>query len=164
MLALNITISGDRIILYGLQQLALDMPKTIERGLKKVVRGVHRVAMDFLNGPGSFSAPTTGKRKVKVTLPGGGYPVPVRTGNLKRLLDFLDPGKSKGGFSAGPLEALVYNSAEYARVIHDGRGSSAKYGPREYLTDALARFNQGSAIAAVLGNEVQADIAKRGLK
>ncbi len=163
MLALNVMVSGDKIVINGMKQFVADIPNITGQGLKKAVRGVHRYAMDFLNGAASVSAPTTGKKSVKVALPGGGYPVPVRTGNLKRLLDFLDPGQSKGGFTAGPMEAIIYDSAEYASVIHEGTGSSAKFGKRPFLDDALARFNQGNGIASTVDNELDVEIKKRGL-
>jgi hypothetical protein len=191
MFALNVTIRGDKVIIDGLREIAADMPRIVQRGLKKVARGIHREAMALLNGSGgqfNYETRTSksgkqyqkqGARKMERYSPfslkdgssalftrfsdSGGYPVPVRTGNLKRLLDFLDPNTSKGGFTANPGEVIVYNSAEYANVIHEGRGSSAKFGPRPFLTDALAKFNQGGQIAATLENEVTTALKKRGL-
>jgi len=195
MLALNVTISGDKVIIKGLNQLAADMPQVMQRGMKKVVRGVHRNAMDFLNGAGGLNSYETrtskgGKQYQKITgskiemydgftrssgetqqfkrfTDSGGYPVPVRTGNLKRLLDFVDPGQSKSGggssFTAGHMEAIVYDSAEYASVIHQGTGSSAKFGKRAFIDDALAKFNQGNGIAVAIEQELQVEIQKRGL-
>lgn len=191
MLAVNVTISGDKVVINGLNQLAADMPKIVQRGLKSVVKGLHREAMNNLNGKGgvnSYESRTSksGKQYQKKTgskvdtyegftrksgeaqqfkrfTDSGGYPVPVRTGNLKRLLDFVDPGGSKGEFTAGPMEVIVFNSAQYAAVIHNGTGSSAKFGPRSFLTDALAKFNQGGQIAATIENELNTEIQKRGL-
>ena len=191
MLAVNVTISGEKVIINGLNQLAAEMPRVVQRGLKKVSRGVHRMAMDNLNGAGGLNSYETrtsksGKQYQKKTgskmsmydgftrksgetqqfkrfTDSGKYPVPVRTGNLKRLLSFLDPGQSKGAFAAGPMEVVVYDSAEYARVIHNGTGSSAKFGARPFLTDALAKFNQGAGIAAAIENELNIEIQKRGL-
>jgi hypothetical protein len=177
MLAVNVTISGDKVIVRGLQQLAAEMPKIVQRGLKKVVRGVHREAMDLLNGAGGAGrkaqivGPSRGFTKksgesvnFKQQFAGaGGYPVPVRTGNLKRLLDFVDPGGSKGSFNAGTMEVIVFNSAQYASSIHNGTGSSAKFGERPFLTDALNKFNAGGQIAATIENELNTEIAKRGL-
>jgi len=166
MLDLNVTIEGDKVIIEGLQALAEEMPHVLQRGLKRINRGVHRSAMDFLNGPGRTVM------KQKNLLRGqsddlgarpGSYPVPVITGNLKRLFDFLDPGQSKDRFSAGPLEAIVYDSAEYANVIHEGTGSSTAYGRRPFLDDALEQFNQGGQIAVVLEEELQKEVEKRGL-
>jgi hypothetical protein len=191
MLDINVTIIGDKIIIDGLNQFMAEMPKVVQGGLKKVVRGVHRSAMDFLNGAGGINnyetrASKSGKQYQKKTgskvemyegftrasgeaqmfkrfTDSGGYPVPVRTGNLKRLLDFLDPGQSKGEFIAGPMEAIVYDSAEYASVIHEGTGSSAKFGKRPFVDDALAAFNQGDGIASAIEEEIQSEIQKRGL-
>ncbi len=192
MLAVNVTISGDKVIIDGLNQLAADMPKIVQRGLKKVARGVTREAMNLLNGPGGLNNYETrtsksGKQYQKKTgskmemydgftrasgdvqqfkrfTDAGHYPgVPIRTGTLKKLLDWLDPGENKGGFSAGPLEVVVYNSAGYASVIHQGTGSSAKFGARPFLTDALEKFNRGDGIAGILETELKTEIQKRGL-
>ena len=191
MLAINVTVIGDKVVIEGLQQLSAEIPRAVQRGLRRVTVGVHREAMDFLNGPGgmnSYESRTSknGKQYQKKTgtklqtyegftrksgeaqmfkrfTDSGGYPVPVRTGNLKRLLNFVNPGQSKDGFSAGSMEGVVYDSAEYARTIHDSTGSSAKFGKRTYLTDALARFNQGDQIAAILEDEIRTEIIKRGL-
>lgn len=191
MLALNVTISGDKIIIDGLHQLAAELPKAVSRGLKVVARGVYGSAMDWLNGAGGFNSYETrtskgGNQYQKKTgsktelydgftrksgesqqfkrfSDSGSYPVPVRVGNLKRLLDFVDPGQSKGSFSAGPTEVVVYNSAEYARTIHEGTGSSAKFGRRPFLEDALKTFNAGDGIAAAIENEINAEIQKKGL-
>lgn len=191
MLAINVTVTGDKIIIEGLQQLAAEMPRVVQRGLRRITKGVHREAMDFLNGKGGMNSYETrtsksGKQYQKKTgsklemydgftrasgavqqfkrfSDSGGYPVPVRTGNLKRLLNFVNPGQSKDGFSAGAMEGVVYDSAEYARTIHDSTGSSAKFQKRTYLTDALARFNQGDQIAATLEDEIRMEIKKRGL-
>ena len=191
MLSVNVTISGDRVIINGLNQLAAEMPKVVQRGLKKVARGTYRIAMDKINGAGGFNSYETrtsssGKQYQKKTgsklnryvgftrsdgaqamfksfTDSGGYPVPVRTGNLKRLLDWLDPGETKGVFSAGQMEVVVYDSALYASVIHQGTGSSAKFGPRPFMTDALNKFNQGNGISGILNTEISAEIARRGL-
>lgn len=191
MLGVNVTIQGDKVVIAGLKGLAADLNKTVQRGLQVATQGIHRTAMDYLNGPGGFNSYETrtsksGKQYQKKTgskvesyagfirasgeaqmfkrfTDSGGYPVPVRTGNLKRLLDFVYPGQSKGEFQAGPMEAIVYDSAEYARVIHAGTGSSAKFGKRAYLTDALAKFNESGGIAQAIENEIAVEIKKRGL-
>ena len=81
------------------------------------------------------------------------YPVPVRTGNLRRSLWRITPAGYKGGqpnetYNLGPGEAYVGDSAEYARAIHDGRIfrralSGGRGMGRPFLTDAMN---------AVLGN------------
>jgi hypothetical protein len=177
MLAVSVTVNGDKVIIEGLNQLAAEMPRVAQRGLKRIVRGTHREAMYYLNGAGGAGrkaqivGPSRGFVKksgevvnFKPQLTGaGGYPVPVRTGNLKRLLDFIDPGQSMGAFSAGPLESVLFDSAEYASVVHDATGSSARFGKRPYLTDALTRFNQGNQIEAVMEDEQRIEIQKQGL-
>lgn len=170
---ISINIQGDKVVISNLQGLINDYPKAVQRGMSRVVKGVHHYATDFLSGAGGKGEYVTTKsgktrwKKRTTPVPAGGYPVPVRTGNLRRLLDFVEPGRSKSSngatFTAGPMEAIVYNSAEYARVIHDGTGSSSGFGPRKYLTDALEKFNQGNRIAETIAEEISADIAKRGL-
>lgn len=182
MFALNVTISGDKVLIQGLNQFAAELPGTINRGLKKVVRGIHPLAMAFLNGAGGagrkaqITGPSRGFTKksgetvnFKPQLSGaGGWPVPVRTGNLKRLLDWVDPGGSLTSngttFSAGNMEAVIFNSAEYAWPIHEGTGSSRKFGPRRYLDSALARFNTVTGIANTIEAEIDAALKKKGLK
>ena len=78
--------------------------------------------------------------------PAWSYPVPVRTGNLRRLLWRITPAGYKGGqpsgsYNVGPGEAYVGNSAEYAHAIHDGRTyrralSGGRGMGRPFLTDA----------------------------
>ena len=46
----------------------------------------------------------------------GSFPVPVRTGNLRRSLDMIKPGGC-GKYDVGHGEAYVLNSAAYAGVI-----------------------------------------------
>ncbi len=94
--------------------------------------------------------------------------MPVRTGFLRHVLDWLNPGESKsssiGTFTAGADEVVIYNSAEYAGVIHDGRGSSAKFGPRRFLTDALVKFNSNDQIKQTIEEEIEKEISRAGLK
>lgn len=95
-------------------------------GLEKGAKALHRSAYDWLSG--AAGSP-------------GAYPVPVVTGNLRRLLDWLGPNSQKssedGSYATGPLEVLIYDAAAYADVIHDGTYSSTKFGPREYLSDPM---------------------------
>ncbi len=173
MLDLKVTVTGDKIIITGLSQLAADMPLVVQRGLSRSAQGIYEEAQEWLRGSGAKGISTertsrTGKKYLKwgkkeTPDPAGGYPVPIRTGFLESALNFLSPGKSKDGFSAGPMEAIVYDSAEYATVIHEGTGSSAKFGKRPFIDDALAQFNQGGQISGVLEQEIQSEIQKRGL-
>lgn len=186
MLDIQIKIEGDKVIIEGLNKIAAEMPGAINRGLQRVAVGIDRAAFDWLLGPGAkgktegavYSDIKTRKLKLKgqkwtpQNIAAGGYPVPGRTGHLKRSLDWLHPGATKsvtrhgekhdvGSITAGPNEAIIYNAAEYANVIHEGRGSSAKFGPRRYLTDALERFNQGARIKKIMEEEIQKEIDKR---
>lgn len=150
---LEVKVTGDRIVISNLQGIAGDMPQAIQRAVSRIAKGVHREAFHWLSG--AAGAP-------------GGYPVPVRTGHLRRMLNWLQPGQSKtdtGGatFSAATNEAVVYDSAVYADWIHEGKGSSAKFGPRQFLYDALERFNVGDQAKRILEEEVQKDIDKRGM-
>lgn len=154
MLDIRVEVRGDKVVIDGLNRMAEGIPGAIRRGLERVAKGIHRDAYIWLSGPGAKASGT----------PGGGYPIPVRTGNLRRLLDWLRPGESKTGpagtFTAGQNEVVVYDSAEYAHVIHEGRGSSAKFGPRKYLDDALARFNQGARVGQIIGEEINREVNK----
>jgi len=168
MLNLRVDIDGDRVVVAGLQKLADDFPDAVDRGLTRAAKGIHRAAHSFLSGPGKKSS----------NIPGGGYPVPVRTGHLRRMLGYLPPNASKSksssrseeaaeerdrvGFSTGKHEAIIFNAAAYGEVIHDGRGSSAKFGARPFLTDALEAFNRGKGVAGEIDDEIAEIIKKRG--
>jgi hypothetical protein len=175
MLDLRVEIHGDKILLDGLHGLSSQGIAAAQKsGLSRIARGTHREAFKWLSGAGGAS------KKVRTDYVGftkksgedvmfrsykgaGAYPVPVRTNNLRSHLDWLEPGASKDGFMADPDEAIVYDSAEYASDIHEGKGSSAKYGPREFLEDGFKDFNQGSRAAAILDEEMEIEIKKRGL-
>ncbi|GAB63101.1 MAG: hypothetical protein DWB56_06735 [Candidatus Jettenia sp.] len=173
MLNINVTIQGDTVIIDGLQRFAKNSPAAIRRGLERVAAGVYDDAYKWLSGPGGIyeervSKKTGKKRRKKIAdyLPGQ-YPVPVRTGHLRRLLNWLNPGRSKtyagvGTFSAGPLEVVIYNAAEYAEPVFRGTGSSAKYGPRDALKDGFERFNRGSRIQGILEEEIGKEIRSSG--
>lgn len=186
MLDVRVTVEGDRLTVANLAALAERFPKAVERGLKRIAQGVHRQAFDRLSGPGRALMRLTNRGAIitednRVTrqrsrLRGqsdslgakpGSYPVPVLTGNLRRMLDFLYPGESKSGpagtFSAGPMEIVVFNSAAYARAIHNGTGTSGGFGPRPFLVDGLKMFNEGSRIKNIIEEEINREIAMRGV-
>lgn len=200
MLDIQVTLEGDKILLAGLQTWIEQFPKAISKALTRSGEGIYRYAHDNLNGGGGDNKKTRGdyigfikgarsssgtySTGTTVTFRAykgaGGWPVPVRTGNLKRLLAWLKPGATKtvaafsdlrsqktvtlgGSLSAGTQEVIIYNAAEYANAIHEGRGSSAAYGKRPFLTDGLTRFNQGDRIRAILEEEIQSARAKAGL-
>ncbi len=178
MLDIKASLEGDKVIIDGLENLAEHLTDTIQRGLSKIAGGVYDRAFAFLSGPGAKGtseyrvSKKTGKKYLKYTkrdtpIAAGQYPVPVRTGFLQSALDFLEPGETKNAFgetfTAGPLEAIVFDAAEYAKTIHEGLGSSAKYGPRQFITDAFEKFNQGERAAQTLDEEIAEEIKKQRL-
>jgi len=174
MLDIKITLDGDKVIIEGLQKLADDFFKAIQRGLTRSAISVHRLAYQWLSGAGAHYTKTGVKgqalknRKKVMDTASGGYPVPVRTGWLRRMLDWLKPGTSKSGpagtFMAAANEAVIFDSALYAGVIFGGRGSSAKFGPRDAIRDAFAMFNRGLGVQMAIMQEIQMAKAKAGLK
>lgn len=161
MLDISVKIEGDKVVIEGLNRFAAEMPKAVQRGMQRAATGIYRGASEWLKGPGSK---TSVRKGVKGASPGS-YPVPVRTGHLRRSLNWLKSGQSKTGdigtFTAGPHEVVVYNSARYADTIHEGRGSSARFGPRRFLTDALEIFNQGERIKGIIEEEINQAIQKK---
>jgi len=101
--------------------------RVISNVVGRATKGIYSGAFANLSGGGALS------RKKYGWLYKGRYPVPVVTGHLRRALYFVLPGRSKGDFSAGPLEGVVYNAASYGWAIHEGRGSMSG---RPYLSDA----------------------------
>jgi len=180
LLDIKVTIEGDKVVIAGLNAIASEFPRAVQRGLERSAKGVYRDAQDFLRGPGGtakkvrtdytgFKNKSSGKDVVFRSYQGsGGYPVPMRTGHLMRSLDWLRPGESKsstiGTFTAGQNEVVIFDSAEYAYAIHEGKGSSAKFGPRRFLTDALTKFNSGYGIEKTISEEIAVEISKAGLK
>jgi len=148
MLNIKIKILNDKIAISGLTSFINKAPAAVKRGLTASALGVFREAFRWLSGSGAK----------KSNIAAGGYPVPVRTGHLRRMLAWLKPGETKSAdgqsFTAGPFESVVYDSAEYADVIHEGKGSSAKYGPRRYIDDALETFNRGDRIKRNIESEI----------
>jgi len=186
MLDVQVTIQNDQVVIRNLQRFANQMPTAVKRGLKRVAAGVHQDATAWLSGPGRSKMRLTNmgalihengritKRKTarrgQSDLLGarpGSYPVPVMTGNLRRMLNWLSPGDSKTGdagtFTAGPMEVVVYDSAAYANVIAKGKWTSAGFGTRDFLGDALTKFNEGARIKQILEDEIQQEISRRGL-
>ena len=158
MLSLNVTVQGDKIVLRGLRGLERSMPNALKRILTRAAVGTYRAAFEFLSGPGAKAS--------KVAA--GGYPVPIRTGHLRRMLAWLRPGESKTSngtsFKAGPAEAIVYDSAEYSEVIHQGLGSSAKFGARPFITDGFERFNSRVPLEKIAEEEIDAEARTAGFK
>lgn len=59
----------------------------------------------------------------------GSYPVPNRTGNLFR--------GQQWAMSSTGRAAFIFNDRPYAKQIHEGEGSSQKFGRRPFLDDAV---------------------------
>jgi len=167
---LDVRIEGAAAIIQGLNRLAADgVPRAIDRGLVRIGAGVYGEVLYWLSGGGGASKKTrtdyagftnkSGKEVMFRSYQGaGGYPVPKRTGHLSQQLDWLKPGESKSGdvgaFTAGKNEVVIYNPSLYANAIHEGKGSSAKFGPRRYMTDGLERFNAGDAMKRIMEEEI----------
>jgi hypothetical protein len=103
----------------------------IQEGLTNAIKLIYGKAAKNLTGAGAIGS----------DIEAGGYPVPVRTGHLRWLLGLVLPDETKESeglsFEAGSLEAIIFDSAEYADVIHEGTGTSSEYGERPYLKDAI---------------------------
>ena len=167
MLDIRVTIEGQKVVIEGLQKLGPKINAATRRGLERIGKGVFGQAYYWLSGPGSVFENRTSKsgkqyrKKVADYLPGG-YPVPVRIGHLRGRLAWLKPGEAKSAdgqtFFAFLNETVIYDSADYAEDIFEGKGTSAKYGPRDALQDGLARFNQGGRIKDILEEEIQKEL------
>jgi len=175
MLDLQVTIQGEKVIIEGLNKLADEFPQAIIKGITRSAISIYQQAYQWLSGSGAQGTSKevtsrTGRRYLKwqkVSVASGGYPVPVRTGWLRRMLNWLKPGESKTGeagtVQAGPNEVIIYNAAAYGTAIHEGLGSSKKFGPRKFLTDAFEMFNRGLGLQMALSDEIQKAKAKAGL-
>jgi hypothetical protein len=175
MLDLHVTLDNGNVVIEGLKHLSREIPGAISRALTTSAKGIYRFAFEYLSGPGGASKKvrndytgfkTAGGDKVKFRAyrGAGNYPVPVRTGYLRKMLDWLKPGETKIAgrlvFAAAGDEAIIYDSAEYSRAIHEGLGSSRKFGKRPFITNGLQRFNQGGKIRQNLLDEIQKAKAK----
>ncbi len=171
-LELNIKIEKSNVLIAGLKKLDRDYPAAINRGLSDIIMGVYGEAFKLLSGPGA-KVKTTGtavnkkiknRRDTKQDIGAGKYPVPVRTANLKDLLNFVLPGRTKstGGlsFGAGKNAGIVYNASEYARIIHEGLGTSRKHGPRRYITDGVTKYDRGGKMARDLETQIDKELKK----
>lgn len=98
---------------WALRRARLDA--ALKKGLRSAARAVDRAQVKHLSGLGS-DAP-------------GSYAVPVRLGHLRASHFFKVESSSL---------AIVGNTATYAVHVHEGQGSSAPYGRRPFLDDAVA--------------------------
>lgn len=106
-----------------LDRMATAIPRAIDSGLGKWAIIAHRAALKNLSGSKSDAA--------------GSYPVPVRTGNLRRSDDYVLPLHSKHGIFAAHGQAYLVNTAGYAHAIHEGEGTNASHSPRRFEADAV---------------------------
>ncbi len=185
MIDITATIEGDKVIIDGLSGLARSTPDAVKRGLRNAARGIFDEAFKNLNGPGRTPVRTQGRRERTATgyrnvnptrlrgqhsflgaRPGSYPPVPKITGNLLGRLGILEPGESKqgegdiGSFSAADNEFIIYDGAAYAYVIRDGKGSSRKYGPRDFLGDGLKTYDDAVGVATPIEEELGKEIDK----
>jgi hypothetical protein len=166
-LDLRVTIDGNKVVIDGLRRFEKSLPAAIQAGLDRSGKGIFSEAFLLVSGAGAKGRTgevmgRTGSTYLKwqpQSIPPGGYPVPVRKGNLRDHLNLLLHGQTKsdkyGSYSAGKFENIIYDSAPYSVVIHEGLGTSAKFGPRRYTTDALEKFNQGDRIKRNLEEEIR---------
>ncbi len=148
MLIMKVDTLNQKVLFQRLRSAPDRVRNALATAMEKIGRGVFRSAFDWLSGSRADT---------------GGFPVPVRTGHLRRMLDWLAPGQSRsaGGstITAGPLESVVYNTAAYAESIAKGGGSSAKFGDRDFLAQALEEFNAGDGIARAIDDELERELA-----
>jgi hypothetical protein len=90
---------------------------------------VERKANALAKGPGTADA--------------GAYPIPIRTGYFRRAF----------GFKVNDRDAIVFNSALYARSLHDGfrpfgNPHAAPIAARPYFDDAMDALDLDAAWAA----------------
>ncbi|TLM60963.1 MAG: hypothetical protein FDZ69_13725 [Deltaproteobacteria bacterium] len=161
-------------IIIDLDRLSLQLPRASQKALRRIAKGIHRDAFKWLSGNGYLyeerASSKTGK-KYKKQLGRTSrwlYPVPVRTGHLRRSLAWLSPGESKNSngesFTAGDNEAIIYNSAIYARNVHNGWAFLGRTWPgRPFITDAFESFNQSGKITAIVEEEIGKAITANGL-
>lgn len=175
MLVMSSTLEGDKVFIDGATGLAKSAPDAALRGLRTAARGIFDEAHKNLNGPGRSAKAkhkrewsATGYRLVKRrgqhsfegARPGSYPPVPRITGNLSARLGILEPGESKKGdgalgtFRAGNDEFMVYDSAAYAYVIRDAKGSSSKHGERDFIGDGLTTYDQNVGITTPVEKEL----------
>lgn len=155
MLMIRCDIQNEKVILSGLDTLADRFPAAVNTAFTKAAKLTAKYANHWLSGAKE---------------PAGAYPVPVKTGWLRRMLNWLKPGETKAidgeTIVAGDMEAIVYDSAAYATTVFLGKGSSAKFGQRNAIIDAFKQFNGGDAgnkLGELLDKEITAEAKRIGL-
>jgi len=154
MISFRVKVYGNQAVVANLAAVRRYMPVAIDRGLANIARHIHRRAIRLLNNKGKKGS----------QVPPGEYPVPVRTGHLKRSLDWLEPGESKdtevGRFRARHGEAVVFDSARYAMAVHEGLFTHTKFGRRPYAEDALEEFARSGGIVKELEKQVRNELRR----
>lgn len=117
-------ITNAAAIAARMQARARKLESAVTRGLRKIVTQVDREQIKRLGGSNALAP--------------GAYPVPARTGHLRRETFFE---------MRSDTLAVAGNSARYAATIHEGKFSSEKYGPRPFLTDAVLAVDAGEIMA-----------------
>lgn len=102
-------------------------PRALHLALQALLITVNRAQIKNLSGSGAA--------------PAGDYPVPVRRGNLRGSADWGFTSDTSGYVVAGG------NNAPYAVAVHEGTGSSAKFGPRKFQTDAAESVDEMAIMA-----------------
>lgn len=106
----------------------------VQRFLGDLASRVERGAVKNLSGSG---AP-------------GAYPVPRRTGTLWRGMGIDAPQRTASGW-----RMVVFNDTRYALAVHEGfhaygNPNAPFYGPRRFLTDAIADANPAERLQQAL--------------
>ncbi len=104
---------GRQMVRQGVQ-----LPLAVAASMAVVRRKIERHQVQLLSGAGDSEA--------------GAYPVPIRTGTLRR---------SAGSDSLGLNRAVVFNTAEYAGRVH---------AERPFLQDAVDRVDVMGTFAGVV--------------
>lgn len=99
------------------------------RGMRRALIAVDIEHSKNLSGSGAGAA--------------GAYPVPIRKGHLSR---------SRGSKMVGETSGFVFNRAEYAHAIHNGK--APQYGGRPFLADAVEQANPTQYVIAALRSAV----------
>lgn len=173
MININVEVKGEKIVISGLEGFEEGIGRrAIPRGLRKIASGTAREALKNLTGARRGLKTVESKKGRQRAVPqrpelAGGYPVPRVAGHLRRMLGWLGPNRTKSyeglAFSTGPDEAVIFNAAFYASQIHEGLGSSEKYGARPFIEDAFETFNGANNVTATLEEEIIKEKIKSGL-
>lgn len=105
------TVSNVKQFIRRMKVLEKSMRKALDRGLIKWTLKANKQSKKNLSGQGGRGI--NAKRNV------GGYPVPVRSGDLRRADDYVLPGRSNSGIVARSGEAFLFNTEIYANKIHN---------------------------------------------